>query len=120
MVVGPANSCQVNEAVENGDTTYVADSNAGDSDLYLIAPLASVPAKIIAVQTRGYMRKSDTGARSGAVQLKSGTTTVQTTPLVLATTYQETSRVDTVDPNTGAAWSSAGVNALQIGPVTVA
>ena len=66
------------------------------------------------------MQKGDAGARSGQVQVKSGATTVQSTALVLATTWQWSERVDTVDPNTSAGWTNSAVNALQIGPVVQA
>jgi hypothetical protein len=109
----------VSEAQENGDTTYIYDSNPGDNDLYLLPSLATTPSTILAVQTRGYMRKSDTGTRTGALQIKSGTTTAQSGTLTLSTTYQGVNRVDVVDPNTGSAWQPAAVNAVQVGPVVV-
>jgi hypothetical protein len=67
------------------------------------------------------MEKSDAGTRTAAVQLKSGATTVATPTLVLATSgWLWAWRTDTVDPNTSAAWTAAGVNNAQIGPTTVA
>jgi hypothetical protein len=47
-------------------------------------------------------------------------TTVQSTSTVLSTSgWSWLWRTDTVDPATSAAWTAAGVNALQIGPVVV-
>jgi hypothetical protein len=117
MIVTASNSSLVNEVQEDGDTTYVFDNAIGHNDLYDIADLASTPQTIVAVQTRGFVRKNDAGFRAAQVQVKSGGTTVTSTALILSTSYQHTSRIDTVDPNTSAAWSATAVNALQVGPV---
>jgi hypothetical protein len=109
------------EAQQDGTATYVYDSTPGHADFYNIAAIASTPVATIAVTTRGYMEKSDAGTRTAAVQLKSGATTVATPTLVLATSgWLWAWRTDTVDPNTSAAWTAAGVNNAQIGPTTVA
>ena len=105
----------VNEAQEDGLTSYVFDSTVGHADFYGIQSLAATPASIIALQTRLWGEKDNAGARTGAVQLKSGGTTVQTT-LVLSTSFQWISRVDTVDPNTSSAWGATAVNNVLIGP----
>ncbi len=115
--ITPDNSLVVSESQEDGDTTYAYTSTVANADLYDIASLTSTPGSIVAVQTRAFMRKSDSGTRSGQLQVKSGTTTVTSTPLLLSSNYQWNSRVDTVDPNTGAAWTGGAVNALRIGPV---
>jgi hypothetical protein len=51
------------------------------------------------------------------VQVKSGATTVQATPQALSNTFGWIYRADTVDPATGAAWTPAAVNSLQVGPL---
>jgi hypothetical protein len=67
------------------------------------------------------MQKSDAGTRTAAAQLKSGGTTVATPTINLTNVgWQWTSRIDVVDPNTSAAWASAAVDALQIGPKVIA
>jgi hypothetical protein len=113
----PTNNTLVNEAQQDGATSYVFDSTVGHADLYAMTPLASTPQSIVGVTMRGFMAKSDAGTRAGALQLKSGATTVQSTPLFLSTSFLWNYRTDLVDPNTGAAWSAAAVNAAQIGPV---
>lgn len=110
----------VNEAQQDGATSYVYDSNVGDADFYGIAALAGTPASTIAVTTRGFFEKSDAGTRNAAVQLKSGATTVQSTSTALSTSFGWLWRTDTVDPATGAAWTATGVNNVQIGPITTA
>jgi hypothetical protein len=121
MNVTPLNASLVGEPQEDGLTTYVYDSNPGDADFYGIAGIGSTPSQVIATVTRGYMQKSDAGTRTAAVQLKSGGTTVATPTLTLTTSgWLWAWRTDLIDPNTGAAWTAAAVNAAQIGPTVVA
>jgi hypothetical protein len=109
----------VNEAQQDGASSYVYDNTVGDADFYNIGAIASTPAAVVAVTTRGYMEKSDAGTRTGAVQIKSGSTTVAAPTISLGTNFGWTWRTDTVDPNTGSAWTAANVNAAQIGPVVI-
>jgi len=108
------------EAQQDGATTYVYDSNVGDADFYGIGSIGVTPASVVAVTTRGFIQKSDAGSRSGAVQLKSGSTTVQSTPGPVSTTFAWMWRTDVTDPATGAAWTPTGVNNAQIGPTVTA
>lgn len=117
---GTTNYTLVNEAHEDGATSYVFSANLNDADFYGIAALAGTPASTIAVTTRGFVEKSDAGTRSGAVQLKSGATTVTSTSTALSTSWGWLWRTDTTDPATGAAWTATGVNNATIGPVVTA
>lgn len=113
------NAALVAEAQQDGAATYVYDSVVGHADLYGIAPLAVTPASVIAVTTRAFIQKSDAGSRSGAVQLKSGATTVASTTTALSTTFAWLYRTDTTDPATGSAWTTTAVNNVQVGPLLV-
>jgi hypothetical protein len=114
--VGP--NCEfVNEAQEDGTTTYLYDSTVGHNDLYAIASLSSTPASTFMVTTRGFAEKTDAGSRLGAVQIKSGGTTVQSTSTALNTSFGWLSRTDLTDPSTSTTWTNTAVNAVQIGPV---
>jgi len=118
---GATNASCVDEPQQNSTTDYVFDSTPGDADFYSIGSIASTPVTTFAVVTRGYMQKSDAGTRTAAVQLKSGGTTVASPTLVLTTSgWQWAWRMDLTDPATSAAWTAAGVNAVNIGPLTVA
>jgi len=118
--ITPLNSSLVGEAQEDSGTTYVYDSTVGHSDLYNTAGLGTTPASIIMVTTKGLAQKSDAGSRVGQIQLKSGSTTVQTSNLsALSTSFLWQYRQDLTDPNTGSAWTPVAVNAAQIGPVVV-
>jgi hypothetical protein len=109
----------VNETQQDGTTSYVYDATVGHADLYNVADLPTNVLSIVAMTTRAYMEKSDAGARTGRVQLKSGATTV-TGDLVLSSSFSWCSRTDTVDPNTSAAWTLANANAAQCGVVVAA
>lgn len=111
-----SNSTLTAETQEDGSASYVYSSSVGATDFYNVADLPGTPASIIAVTTRGYGQKSDAGTRIGQMQMKSGSTTVQTGAAGLATSFTWQSRTDTTDPNTGQTWTASGVNALQIGP----
>jgi len=104
----------VDENPENGDTDYVSDATGGDRDLYTY-PALGVTGTVIAVQTGAVARKDDAGARNLALVVKSGATTSDGTTQALAASYGGYTRIDTVDPNTAAAWTVANVNAAQFG-----
>jgi hypothetical protein len=109
----------VNEAQQDGTTSYVYDSTAGDVDFYAIASLSPAPASVVAVTTRGFIEKSDAGTRTGSLQIKSGGTTVATPTVTLSTNFGWAWRTDTTDPNTGSAWTAGAVSAVNIGPKMV-
>jgi hypothetical protein len=120
MTITPTNSTLVNEVLQDGGATYLFDSTVGHADLYNVADLPANIASITCLTTRAYMEKSDAGARTGRVQLKSGAAAAVTGDLLLSASFSWCSRTDTVDPNTGAAWTLAAANAVQIGPVVAA
>jgi hypothetical protein len=74
----------------------------------------------VAVTTRGFVQKSDAGTRNGAVQMKSGSTTVQSTSIALSTSWQWLWRTDATDPATGSTWTPVAVSNVNIGPVVTA
>lgn len=111
-----SNATLVNESQEDGITSYVYDSTVGHADFYNISSIPT-SSTITAVTTRGFMAKSDVGTRTAQVQLSSGGTTVQTTPLNISTSFQWVYRTDTVDPHTGSAWTATNLNSITIGPL---
>jgi hypothetical protein len=96
-------------------TPVVYDATNGHEDLYDLANLAVTPT-IIAVQSRMFAKKSDSGSRNGQIRVKSGATEVGGTDTALPTSYAWLNCVDAVDPKTSAAWTASAVNALQVGP----
>lgn len=120
-VVTPTyNADAVADVYEDSAASYVSSSNVGDSDLYTLTNISGTPATVVGVTTRGYCQKSDAGTRNVAVQLKSGSTTVQSASTALNTTWGWIYRTDLTDPATSAAWTATGVNNVQIGAQTTA
>lgn len=120
LVITPTvNSELVNETLQDGTTSYVYDATVGHADFYNIAALSPSPASVVAVTTRGFIEKSDAGTRSGAVQIKSGATTVAAPTLALSTSFGWSWRTDTTNPATGTAWTAGAVDAVTIGPVVI-
>ena len=117
--ITPTNSGQVNDRLEDGTTTYLSDSTAADYDLYTIQPMPFTPTGILGVDFVGMVSKSDAGARTGALRMVSGVTTLDEatiTPNTSLTYYKY--QID-LDPNTSGPWALANINAVKIGPLTV-
>jgi hypothetical protein len=114
------NSGTVQEVIQDGATTYVFDSTVGHYDLYDFDDLPVTPSSILGVSLRGFISKSDAGARSGALTMKSSSTSQDSATAVLSTTNSNLVMVQDTDPNTGSAWTAAAINALQAGPKTIA
>lgn len=117
---GATNYTLVDEATVNGDTDYVQGSSVGDVDTYGLGNLSNSPTTIDAVQVSAFAEKTDAGSRSIALQVISGGTTSTGSDYALGATYGKFERILETDPNTSAAWTASGVNALTGGPkVTV-
>jgi hypothetical protein len=112
----------VQELHQDALATYVYDFTVGHNDLYGIAAIPGpAPPSVVCVTTRALAQKSDAGSRSGAVQIKSGSATVQSpSSTLVAGSWAWLWRTDFNDPNTGAPWAVANVNSVQIGPVLTA
>ncbi|HVI92347.1 MAG TPA: hypothetical protein VM659_28920 [Dongiaceae bacterium] len=114
------NSGCVQEVIQDGSASYVFDSTVGHYDLYDFDDLTSTPASILGLSLRAFVSKSDAGARSGALTLKSGATSQDSATVVLSTTNSNLVMVQDTDPNTGSAWTPPGIAAMQAGPKTAA
>jgi hypothetical protein len=120
VIVLTNNADQVSEAQQDALTSYVYDSTVNDQDFYNLVPLLPTPVSTVAVTVRGFMEKSDAGARSGAMQLRSGATTVITPTLVLSSSFLWSFQTYQNDPNTTLPWTATGVDNLNLGPRMVA
>jgi len=113
---GTSNFAAVDDLTEDGDATYVRSTGAGQEDLYGLTALASIPASIQGMQFYLCQRKSDTGTITGSLQVKSGSTEIQATTYNPYISYGFVQSFQDLDPNTGQAWTYAGVNAVLMGP----
>jgi hypothetical protein len=104
----------VDEIGEDGDTTYVSASTAGNKDLYNFDDLASTDSpKLVTVLT--LTRKDDGTARTMAPTIRSGATDLDGSTYTQTTSYDYAEMITETDPNTSAAWTKAAVDALQAG-----
>jgi hypothetical protein len=113
---GGTNNClQVDDARQDGDSTYVATNVVNAVDTYALTALATTPEGIVAVCPKYVARMDDVGPHQMTAQLKSGPTTVTLPTYTFAgNTYAYQQATYTVDPNTSATWSAAAVNSLQL------
>lgn len=112
------NWSEVNSIMPPGDLSYVTDSTVNDEDLYSFASLSSSPTSIAGVKVTSYCERSDAGARTIDLRVhsggsESGGSNTSITPL--GGTYSFVSSYFDTDPNTAAAWTAGGVNALSAG-----
>ena len=70
------NYTETNEVPPGGDVSCVTSSTVGAEDRYNFGSFSSTPSNIAGVKVSALLRKTDSGARTVTVQLKSGTTEV--------------------------------------------
>jgi len=111
-----ANWSQVDE-VPMSMTDYVQSATPGARDTYA---LQNIPAYVTgwainAVEIVGYGQLSDSLAGSLAPTLVSGATTSESAAAAMTTSPTYFRQQYETDPNTGAAWTAAALNALEAG-----
>jgi len=111
-----SNYARVNEAVSGDDADYVEDSTAGHKDLYGYAALSGVESDIAGVQVTTDCRETDATNFTLITVCKSATTESDDAGQAIGTTsYTSKRRIIETDPDTAAAWTTAGVDAAQFG-----
>ena len=98
-----------------GDLSCVTSSTVGAEDRYSFGSLSSTPTSIAGVKVSALVRKTDSGARTVSVQLKSGATEVSGTAQAPGVSYTYQALYQDTDPSTSAAWTASGVNSLTAG-----
>ena len=105
---------QLNETLVSADN-YVTSNLQGATDLYNFSNLTTAPNKIDAIQLSVWASKTDAETRQMSTQVKSGSVTTNSKDYNLPTNHLDMNRIENVDPATGAAWTTSGVNAVQAG-----
>lgn len=108
------NHGEVAETSLDGDTSYNSNTTTA-IDTFTHGSLSSTPTTIFAVDVISAARKTDVKALSYRNKLISGATTTNGATNALATVYQYVRDNYLNDPNTGAPWAAAAVNATDIG-----
>ena len=105
----------VDEDDPDGDDTYVESSTVGHIDLYAIDDAGVTPAAINALQVISTGKKDDASAKGGRNRLLSGASSATGPTYALTTGYVPYQSLHETDPNTGVAWTEAGVDAVEVG-----
>lgn len=110
-----ANWDAVNDAGGHDADTTVVFGTTG-ADLYNYTNLSTSPTAISAVVLSSHVRADGAGTFNAANKALSGSTTQSFTPATIAgTSYKMLQNVMSVDPATGTAWTTTGVNNAQFG-----
>lgn len=107
---GPTSYTGVDEA-PTSTTDYNTATILLQEDIYDMSALAYTPASIDFVQVFAYAM-ADGIFTQGELTVLSGATTSRSAPIALTVTYKGISAIWETDPNTAAAWLTAGVNAM--------
>lgn len=100
----------------DGDTTYISDTTLNNKSEFDMEDLAESPDSIAAIQINTRASKTDTGTIEYTHYVDSSGTESSGTAVAPANgTYALVSDVFETDPNTAAAWTEAGVNAVKLG-----
>jgi hypothetical protein len=115
--VSSANYYEVNQQPVPGAASYVFDATVNHEDLYNFGALSSSPANVYAVAVKGYIQKSDAGAKTISLRMKSSTTDSggSSTGQAPATSYGWMTSIFATDPNGGIAWTGTALNAATSG-----
>lgn len=116
--VGASDFSAINNNPQDGDTTYLDGNNVGDISEFEVADLPAGVGEVVAITTRAVMRKTNAGDGSAQVSLISSLaspeTSVAGTNRALTEVYASYPDIFETDPETGAPWSPAAVNALRL------
>lgn len=99
----------------NQDAGYISANTANATSIFAANNISHNPSIIHGVQINGLAYKSDAGNREAAMVLKSGANTSVGASLALSTDTLLIRNPHIVDPNTGAAFTKAAVNAMEVG-----
>lgn len=104
----------VDETRDNDDTDYVDSSTSGQTDLWDYGVVSGLGA-IVGMQVNTTIKRTDSTALSLLAPVKSGATQSDGSSQAATTSYDAKCRVLETDPDTSAAWTSSGINAVQCG-----
>ena len=106
----------VDEASQDGDTTYVYTSSPDRADLYAL-PSTGIGASdtINSVTLKAYIKRFDASDYKGLIGIKTESTEYWGDQISFGADYALATRVYSTNPDTGSAWTVTQLNALQIG-----
>ena len=117
-VSGQSNWATVDQNPTDGALSYLFDAVIGHEDLYAFPVLSAPPSAIYAVAVKASLAKSDAGAKTASVRLKSGSTDsagTGGTALAPGTSFGWMTSHYERDPNGNIAWTKTALDAAQAG-----
>jgi len=113
-----SNYLEVDEVPADNDTTYIK-CGTGGNQVHLVtltdAAAAGVAGSIASIKAVAKIREDSSVTSSSGLRVRSGSTNTDTTGVNRTTTYTHARMILATDPNTGAAWTSSAIDALEIG-----
>jgi hypothetical protein len=106
----------VNDDSQDSTTTYVSAAPYEARDLYQIDQMVITPSSVVGVSIKSRALRAESAQKNFKITGRSGTTDFDSAEFALTTTFGGFDHIQDTDPNTGAAWTIAAVNALQVGP----
>ena len=117
-LASPVNWYEVSQNPTQGSSSYLFDPTIGHEDLYAFPALSAPPSAIYAVAVKASLSKSDAGAKTASVRLKSGSTDsagTGGTALAPGTSFGWMTSHYERDPNGNIAWTKTALDAAQAG-----
>ena len=105
---------QIDEATPDGDTTYVSTATVGHISEFNFQSMPTGAIGINAVQIYTAAKKTDTGTCDVRTDIVSGAFSTAGPTQTCTTAYVYKENIFETDPNTGALWTKAGVDAAKI------
>lgn len=105
---------QIDETAVDGDTTYVSTATVGHISEFDFEAMPTGAVAVSAVQIYTAARKTDVGTCDIATDIVSAATSTAGATQVCTTSYVYAQNIFQTDPNTGALWTKAGVDAAKI------
>jgi hypothetical protein len=107
-------------AVPRSLATYVKSTTTNDVALFAMTDLSSLFAQnalVRGIKSHQYLRLDTVGTNAHSLRLVSGATTTDSTAVATSTGGLNLFAMFSTDPNTGAAWTTAAVDAVEAGAI---
>lgn len=110
------NYLHVDEAQQDGDTSYVEDNTVSNIDLYTFDDLASTPDTIHSIVVDAYTKKDDAGVRTGKHLIRRNGTNYEGTAFSPSNgSYTYSLNIWEDDPEIAGAWTETNLNGAEVG-----
>ncbi len=105
---------QIDETTPDNDTTYITSSTVGDISEFNFQAMPTGAVGISALQVITNARKTDAGTADMRTDIVSNVSSTSGVTKTLTTAYGMRNDIFETDPNTGALWTKAGLDAAKI------